>query len=97
MKRRALLILICVGFSPVLFSSCSSVGGTAGNGAGSYPQATAGSGGVQWSGGNYVSTVVPEVEGTAGKEADSHVKGTAGSDGVQWSGGNYVSNPPSGD
>src|ERR1700751_239622 len=91
MKRRALLILSCVGFSPVLFSSCSSVGGTAGNGTGSHAQATAGSGGMQWTGGNYVSTVLPEVDGTAGNETGSHVKVTAGSDGVQWSGGNYVS------
>jgi hypothetical protein len=53
MKRTALLLLICVGLSPILFSSCSSVGGTAENGGGSsYAKATAGSDGVQWTGGN---------------------------------------------
>ena len=58
MKRTALLLLICVGLSPILFSSCSSTGGIAGNGAGSsYPKATAGSDGVQWTGGNYVGDV----------------------------------------
>jgi hypothetical protein len=97
MKRRALLLLMCVGLSPVLFSSCSGVGGTAGNGTGSYAQATAGSGGVQWTGGNYVSNVLPKVTGTAGNETGSNVKATAGSDGVQWTGGNYVSNASSGD
>jgi hypothetical protein len=57
MKKTALLILICLGLSPVLFSSCSSVGGTAGNGTGSsYVKATEGSLGVQWTGGNFDKT-----------------------------------------
>jgi hypothetical protein len=72
------------------------MGGTAGNGTGSYAQATAGSGGVQWTGGNYVSNVLPEVASTAGNENGSTVQPTAGSNGVQWTGGNYVSNAPSG-
>jgi hypothetical protein len=55
MKRTALLILICLGLSPVLFTSCSSVGSTAGNGTGSsYAKATEGSPGVQWTGGNSI-------------------------------------------
>ena len=54
MKRTALLILICLGLSPVLFTSCSSAGGTAANGTGSsYAKATEGSLGVQWTGGNF--------------------------------------------
>jgi hypothetical protein len=93
MKRRALLLLICLGLSPVLFCSCSSVGGTAANGtSSSYANATAGTGGVQWTGGNSVSSVLPEVRDTAGNGTGSKVIPTAGSDGVQWTGGNYVSN-----
>ena len=95
MKRRALLLMISVGLSPVLFSACSGVGGTAGNGTGSYVRPTAGSGGVQWTGGNYVSSVPSEVGVTAENGTSSNVKPTAGSDGVQWTGGNYVSNVPS--
>jgi hypothetical protein len=58
MKRTALLLLICVGLSPILFSSCSSVGRTAENGGGSsYAKATAGSDGVQWTGGNHFGDV----------------------------------------
>jgi len=56
MKKMTLLLLVSVGLSPVLFSSCSSVGSTAGNGTGSsYVKATDGSNGVQWSGGNDVA------------------------------------------
>jgi hypothetical protein len=93
MKRRALLLLICLGLSPVLFCSCSGVGGTAANGtSSSYAKVTAGTGGVQWTGGNYVSSVQPEVQGTAGNGTSSYIRPTAGSDGVQWTGGNDVSN-----
>ena len=57
MKKTALLLLLSLGLSPVLFSSCSSVGGAATNGTGSsYAKATAGSNGVQWTGGNNVSS-----------------------------------------
>jgi hypothetical protein len=56
MKKTALLLLLSVGLSPILFSSCSSVGSTAGNGTGSYAKASDGSNGVQSTGGNYVST-----------------------------------------
>jgi hypothetical protein len=56
MKKTALLLLLSLGLSPVLFSSCSSLGSTAGNGTGSYAKATAGSNGVQWNGGNDVSS-----------------------------------------
>jgi hypothetical protein len=57
MKKTALLLLLSLGLSPVLFSSCSSIGSTAGNGTGSsYAKATAGSNGVQWAGGNAVSS-----------------------------------------
>jgi len=53
MKKLALLFLISVGLSPVLFSSCSSTGSTAGDGSNSsYVKATEGSQGVQWTGGN---------------------------------------------
>jgi hypothetical protein len=52
--------MISVGLSPVLFSSCSGVGGTAGNGTGSNVKPTAGSDEVQWTGGNYVSNVPSE-------------------------------------
>ena len=59
MKRTALLLLICVGLSPILFSSCSSVGGSAGNRTGSsYAKATSGLEGVQWTGGNNVGDVM---------------------------------------
>src|ERR1700678_1259307 len=93
MKRRALLLLISLGLSPVLFCSCSGVGGTAANRLGSsYAKATAGTDGVQWTGGNYVSSEPPEVRGTAENRTGSHVKPTAGSEGVQWTGGNYASN-----
>ena len=52
-KKTALLLLLSVGLAPVLLSSCSSAGSTAGNRAGSsYVKATAGSNGVQWYGGN---------------------------------------------
>ena len=91
MKRRVLLILICVGLSPVLFSSCSSVGGTAGNGTGSYARSTAGSDGVQWTGGNYVSGAPSQVEDTAKNETGYNTKPTAGSLGVEWTGGNFAS------
>jgi hypothetical protein len=58
MKRAALLLLFCVGLSPILFSSCSSFGGSAGNRTGpSYAKATSGSDGVQWTGGNNVGDV----------------------------------------
>jgi hypothetical protein len=87
--------MISVGLSPVLFSSCSGVGGTAGNGTDSKVKPTAGSDGVQWTGGNYASNILPEVGGTAGNGTGSNVKPTAGSDEVQWTGGNYVSNVPS--
>jgi hypothetical protein len=61
MKRTALFILICLGLSPVLFSSCSSVGGTTENGMGpAYAQApTEGSAGVQWYGGNDFNNQLP--------------------------------------
>ena len=99
MKRRALLLLISLGLSPVLFCSCSSVGGTAANGtSSSYAKPTAGADGVQWSGGNDVSNTPLDssVGGTAANgTSSSYVKPTAGTDGVQWSGGNYVSNTPS--
>jgi hypothetical protein len=55
MKKTALFFLIPLGLAPLLFSSCNSAGGTAGNGTGSYVKATEGSGGVQWSGGNNVT------------------------------------------
>jgi hypothetical protein len=87
--------MISVGLSPVLFSSCSGVGGTAGNGTGFNVTTTAGSDGVQWTGGNYPSNILPEVRGTAGNGTGSNVTTTAGSDGVQWTGGNYASNVPS--
>src|ERR1700678_1619531 len=93
MKRRALLLLISLGLSPVLFCSCSGVGGTAANRLGSsYAKATAGTDGVQWTGGNYVSSALPEVSGTAGNGTGPYVRPTAGSGGVQWTGGNDVSN-----
>jgi hypothetical protein len=95
MKRRALLLLISAGLSPILFSSCSGVGATAENGTSSNVTASAGSPGVQWPGGNYASNPVPETGGTAGSGTASNVGPTAGSDGVQWTGGNYVSNTPS--
>jgi hypothetical protein len=95
MKRRALLLLTSVGLSPILFSSCSGVGGTAENGTSSSPVATAGSGGVQWTGGNYVSSTQPELSSPAEIGTRSNVEPTAGSDGVQWTGGNYVSNTQS--
>lgn len=70
------------------------MGGTAGNGTGSYARATAGSDGVQWTGGSYVSDAPSQVEGTAKNETGSNTEPTAGSDGVQWTGGNYASNVP---
>jgi hypothetical protein len=86
MKRTAILLLISVGLSPVLFSSYASAESTAGNS--SYLKATAGSNGVQWTGGNYVSS---EPSNTVGNgTGSSHLKATAGSNGVQWTGGNYV-------
>jgi hypothetical protein len=68
MKKTALILLITLGLSPVLFSSYASVQGTAGNRTGSshlkatrnhsgehyWLKATAGSNGVQWNGGNNV-------------------------------------------
>ena len=89
MKRTAILLLISVGLSPVLFSSYASAESAAGNGTGSsYLKATAGSNGVQWTGGNYVSS---EPSSTAENgTGSSHLKATAGSNGVQWTGGNYV-------
>jgi len=57
MKKIVLLCLISLGLSAALLSSCSSVGGTAGNGTGSsYVKATEGSQGVQWTGGNNYGT-----------------------------------------
>jgi len=69
MKKTALLLLITLGLSPVLFgsahqkagrktspSSRANVESTAGNRTGSsYLKATAGTFGVQWTGGNNVS------------------------------------------
>ena len=67
------------------------MGGTAGNGTGSYVRATAGSDGVQWTGGNNVSNVPSQVEDTARNETGYNTKPTEGSGGVQWTGGNNVS------
>ena len=85
MKRTALLFLISVGLSPVLLSSYASAESTTGS---SYLKTTAGSKGVQWTGGNYVSS---KPSSTAGNTTGSfNLKPTAGSNGVQWTGGNYV-------
>jgi hypothetical protein len=68
MKKTALILLITLGLSPVLFSSYASVQSTAGNRTDSsylkatrnhsgehyWLKATAGSNGVQWNGGNNV-------------------------------------------
>lgn len=68
MKKTALILLITLGLSPVLFSSYASVQSIAGNRTGSshlkairnhsgehyWLKATAGSNGVQWTGGNNV-------------------------------------------
>lgn len=68
MKKTALILLITLGLSPVLFSSYASAQSTAGNRTGSshlkatrnqsgehyWLKATAGSNGVQWNGGNNV-------------------------------------------
>jgi hypothetical protein len=57
MKKTALFLLMGLGVFPVLFSSCSSAGGTAGNnGSSSYAKATEGTYGVQWTGGNVDQT-----------------------------------------
>ena len=108
MKKTAAVLLMSLGLFPVLFSSCSSVGSTAGNrGGASYVQATAGSGGVQWTGGNNFSSDPSTpvlfssrsgVGSTAGHNGGvSYVKATAGSNGVQWTGGNNSSGEPSTD
>ena len=87
MKKTALLLLLSLGLSSVLTAGSRT--------SSSYVKATAGSNGVQWTGGNYVSSEPSTVRFLSRSSVRS--KATAGSNGVQWTGGNYVSNEPSTD